>query len=347
MFGSEIIEVAIGVILVFLLMSVICSTIREGIESWLKTRAAYLEHGLRSLLDDPEGTGLAKMLYEHPLINGLFSGTYNPGKRSKKPNSITSRSNLPSYIPTRNFALAVMDLAARGPNDTVPAAGAGQQAAPLDTMRTNILTIQNAAVRRALLAAIDGAQGDLARAQKNIEAWYDSSMDRISGWYRRSTQWIIFWTGLIVAVLLNVNTIRIADHLYRDDATRAAVVQRASEATEIGAATEYSVAKEELESLTLPIGWTSGWWPSVKRTGVPGKGSAWDVLFAILGWFITALASTMGAPFWFDVLNKVMVIRSTVKPNEKSPPEGSEDRQPKVPQFVFNTPSAPVQSSEP
>jgi hypothetical protein len=46
-----------------------------------------------------------------------------------------------------------------------------------------------------------------------------------------------------------------------------------------------------------------------------------------LGWLITALAVMLGAPFWFDVLNKFMVIRSTVKPYEKSPPEASEDRQ--------------------
>jgi hypothetical protein len=35
----------------------------------------------------------------------------------------------------------------------------------------------------------------------------------------------------------------------------------------------------------------------------------------------------MGAPFWFDLLNKIMVVRSTVKPKEKSPEEASEDRQ--------------------
>ena len=47
----------------------------------------------------------------------------------------------------------------------------------------------------------------------------------------------------------------------------------------------------------------------------------------IVGWMMTAFAATMGAPFWFDLLNKMMVIRSTVKPKEKSPEEGSEDRQ--------------------
>jgi hypothetical protein len=46
----------------------------------------------------------------------------------------------------------------------------------------------------------------------------------------------------------------------------------------------------------------------------------------LLGWAITAFAISLGAPFWFDLLNKFMVIRSTVKPFEKSQPEGSEDR---------------------
>jgi hypothetical protein len=47
----------------------------------------------------------------------------------------------------------------------------------------------------------------------------------------------------------------------------------------------------------------------------------------LLGWLLTAGAISLGAPFWFDLLNKFMVIRSTVKPHEKSLEEGSEDRQ--------------------
>ena len=46
-----------------------------------------------------------------------------------------------------------------------------------------------------------------------------------------------------------------------------------------------------------------------------------------IGWLITALAVSLGAPFWFDVLNKIIVIRSTVKPAEKSGPEASKDCQ--------------------
>ena len=77
MFGSLILEVAMGVIFIFLLVSVICSAIREGIEAILKTRAAYLENGIRKLLHDDSATGLSKSFYGHPLIQGLFPGSYN------------------------------------------------------------------------------------------------------------------------------------------------------------------------------------------------------------------------------------------------------------------------------
>jgi hypothetical protein len=59
-------------------------------------------------------------------------------------------------------------------------------------------------------------------------------------------------------------------------------------------------------------------------------GCTWDgsSLFRIIvGWLVTAFAIMLGAPFWFDVLNKFMVIRSTIKPHEKSKEEASKDSQ--------------------
>lgn len=50
-------------------------------------------------------------------------------------------------------------------------------------------------------------------------------------------------------------------------------------------------------------------------------------LLKVIGWLITALAISLGSAFWFDTLNKIIVIRSTVKPHEKSQEEASEDRQ--------------------
>src|SRR5262245_53122408 len=182
MFGLEILEVAIGVVFVFLLMSVVASAVREGIEAMLKTRAAYLERGIRELLHDVGGNGLARQVFEHPLIYCLYQNGYTPGAAGK-PALLARGRNLPSYIPSGNFAVALMDLAARG-TDPNRNSGGGAPVLDLQSVRRNIGNLQNEPVQRVLLSIIDAAQGDLATAQKSLEAWFDSTMDRVSGWYK-------------------------------------------------------------------------------------------------------------------------------------------------------------------
>ncbi|HEX6925399.1 MAG TPA: hypothetical protein VF167_08210 [Longimicrobiaceae bacterium] len=342
MFGSEILEVAIGVTFVFLLVSVICAAVREGIEGWLKTRAAYLEFGIRELLHDRRGMGLAGSFFNHPLIYGLYSGEYPGALSAGRPSILARGVELPSYIPSRNFALALMDLVARGPTDETSPNASATASISLDSIRANVLQIDNPPVQRMLLVALDAAQNDLGRFQAIIEDLFDSAMDRISGMYKRSTQWIIFAIGFFAAVLLNINAIAIAQYLYRNDTTRSVIVAAAEGASQDTGFLQrsYAQARQDLAALRLPIGWegVDFGWPGTervvsRRTGggteeVTLRRDWWSYVFSpLLGWLLTALAATLGAPFWFDVLNKFMVIRSTVKPHEKSPEEASEDRQ--------------------
>ncbi|HYD81938.1 MAG TPA: hypothetical protein VEC06_19220 [Paucimonas sp.] len=327
MFGSAILEVVVGIVFIYILVSVLCTAIREGIESWLKTRAAYLEHGIRELLHDKSGSDLATAFYNHPLIFSLFPNGYAPRAPKARPGLLAKGDNLPSYIPASNFALALMDIAARGPQAGNAAGDASTSAISLEAIRKNVAHIANPAVQRVLLMAVDAAQGDINKAKTLIEAWYNSAMDRVSGWYRRSTQRIIFCIALLLVIVLNVNTFTIADHLYRNDAVRSVMIARAEKAaTDAGyAASKYEDIRKELGSLNLPIGWPEGFRKPLLGRDLNGPA---DWLILIFGWLLTAFAATLGAPFWFDVLNKVMVIRSTVKPHEKSREEASEDRQP-------------------
>ena len=204
-----------------------------------------------------------------------------------------------------------------------------------------------------MLIAFDLAGDDLDQVRRNLELWYDSGMDRVSGWYRRSTQKIVFLLALAIAIIMNVDTIGIANFLYQNDTARQLIVAQAEDAVadaqaaqaardaagpaetsassnananaggkpDLTTAQQAQRAREGLEKLQLPIGWDAATWSSTF--------ASWGAFALVLvGWVITAFAATLGAPFWFDVLNKVMVIRSTVKPYEKSKPEASEDRQP-------------------
>ena len=339
MFGSEILDVAIGLVFVFLLMSLICSAIRELAEAWFKTRAVYLEQGLRELLHDATGATLVKAVYDHPSVYGLYQGAYDPATVTNR--GALATTNLPTYIPASNFAVAMLDLVARGLDvQDRTAADAASPRITLDTVRAGIATIGVPPVQRALLSALDLAQGDLDRAQQNIEAWYNASMDRVSGWYKRRTQAVLFGLGLLTAVAVNANAVTIARYLYHDQGARAALVASAT-----GTARDSAVSRAklddvvaQLDTLDLPLGWQSGWDAGIvgarQQLGgrvasprVPITAGPADLALAIVGWLLTACAVSFGAPFWFDLLNKVTVIRSTVKPHEKSPDEASDDRQ--------------------
>ena len=190
-------------------------------------------------------------------------------------------------------------------------------------------------VKAAMRHAIDSAEGDLERTRKNIEAWYDSAMDRVSGWYKRETQWIILAIALVLTVGLNANTLTIADDLYRNGDARRSILVEAAKRTDArapnGAAGDSTAADRayaEVVNLHLPIAR-----PYHVRTWRDGLSTAFGLL-------LTTFAILLGAPFWFDVLNKVMIVRSTVKPHQKSPEAGSDDRQRVLPEDLATTVAA-------
>lgn len=336
MFGSDVLEVAIGLIFVYLLLSVICSAVNETLEAWLKNRGADLERGLRELLHEPDGTGYVQKLYSHPLIYGLFKGDYKPGLIKK--GCYPGKSNLPSYIPSGNFALALMDIVLPATSDTLSgAAGATKPpppasaavstptpaaapassvtpAAALKPLRDAIAKIENNDnLRKALLTLVDAAGDDVDKARQNIEAWYDSAMQRVAGWYKRRAQFIILCLGFSVAVIVNADTITIGKSLSHNQALRSSLVavveEYARDQSEKPNGDQKVTEKlDEVRNLGLPIGWTREEIYTLPH---------WHLVIKAIGWLLTAIAISLGAPFWFDLLNKFMVARSTIKPLEK------------------------------
>jgi len=341
MFGSDVIEVGIGVSLLFLFVSLICTAIRELVEGWTKTRAMDVERGLREILDDKSGTELVKSFFSHPQIFALFAGAYDPAKlvdrngRSQTKMPFSGRHNLPSYIPASNFAIALIDIVAHGavsPEASVyppPTGGLSVQ-----QVRAGVNTLGSSKVQRAVRTALDWSGGDIENAKTHLEEWFNSSMDRVSGWYKRRTQIILFLLGLAAACTFNIDAVHVTKRLILDKSLRAAVI---AQAEKIGATSHDDVAKKDLsmlrsqfDAIGFPVGWPApqGVHSAEARTSLVfvtlphgcsllkpgdqlGLGASTSMF---LGWIITALAVTLGAPFWFDVLSKFMTIRSSLKP---------------------------------
>lgn len=354
MFGSAMLDLAIGMVFVFLLLSLICSAFNELLETWLKNRAGDLEKGIKELLG--RDTGLVDKLYNHGLIFSLYRG--------KDYQEASAKKTLPSYIPSKDFANAVVALLG-------PQSGAIPSAADI---RNSINAIPNQQVKSALLSLLNAAADDLQKFRAAVEGWFNSAMDRVSGWYKRRAHVVIFISAFAIAVAMNVDAISIARDLWTNQAQRDALVGAAqgylnkhssqsnpnpspanaatapssqsqpasttnpspaspaasanpssAPAQTQAAAAQTSAAKPAAANLDeglaadidllrktyLPIGWTRDYFDHLGCSPL-----LW--LSALLGWLLTACAASLGAPFWFDVLGKIMVIRTSVKPGEKS-----------------------------
>jgi len=318
MFGLEMLDVAIGLTFVYLLLSLVSSAARESLEAWSKSRAEFLERGLLALFEGPGAKTdtahqLVESLYNHPRIYGLFEGSY---ERAGAGRSAAAARRLPSYIAASTFSDALIDTVARRCRN-VPS-----RANMIDRLRLGAEALDNESIRSVVLSAINSSNGDTAAVRNAIEAWFNAGMDRVAGRYRRRTHWIVIGIATVITIGLNINTITIVRALEQDTALRQSIVERAS-TTGTNATLTGEQAKTELNRVSLPIGWTNVVWPQPGqwRTGenvVAG-------MMALAGWLLTIFGISLGAPFWFDVLNKFIVVRATVKPTEKSPNEASKD----------------------
>ena len=277
-------DVALGLIFVYLVLSLVCSALNETISSIFSWRAAFLREGVANLLD-PENHGngqeLTKKLYAHPILNALIRPVGRKGKL-----------RYPAYLPARVFASALLDFDATGAKRSVEDA---------------INAVPSAPARKALMTLWLDANGDAAEFRRAVESWYDDAMERVSGWYRRRVHLVTWVLAIAVAAVLNADTVRIADHLWKDDTVRAAIVARAERPP--SSTTEPPVAAvatnvDRLEQLQLPIGWSVEQQP---EDGWDWFLTGWRKAFGLL---LTAAALTLGAPFWFDLLGKVARVRS-------------------------------------
>jgi hypothetical protein len=327
---GAVLDVAIGLIFLYLMTSLLVTIVQEGLATMMHLRARNLYDAIENLVGDPallahqEYKNLVVDLYRHPLMQSLYRRARLDDKAS--PAEFIRTAHLPSYIPSRTFAVVLLDVL-RGKAATEAAginhvlAGAGDAIAKLpDGELKRTLTL--------LVADADsfGASADL-RAQavsERVESWFNDAMSRASGWYKRQAQRMSLGIGLAITVLINASTFNVAGELWRDNALRAQVTATAAAyareqtagreraetpgAAEDGqpksVATRWNEQMKRLESSSLPIGW-----PSDFVSALPKGLTGWAALF--FGWLVTGLAASLGATFWFDVLGRALQIRGS------------------------------------
>ncbi len=335
---TTIVGFAISMAFLFLMLSAACSAIQEIIANFFRWRSTTLEHGLSGILMSQD---FQKAIYELPLIQGLFSS----GLRKNSP----KRS--PSYIPSSTLALSILQVAADK---------------KLDLKTPSLAPDHTLAATEKLLVSLLRDCNTVAEQRKRLEEWFDSSMERVSGWYKRKAHAWIWIIGLVLCSLLNADAISLSKRFWNDQTLREAI---ATEATEYVKSTPKSEAvgddNEDLQKSVgrlnllrenlpgVPLGWCRAdgklltaldkpqapansvqatCWPDLLHPRTTAVQVALDPtdprltdlsewtwwLGKIVGIIATVLAISQGAPFWFDLLQKVVNLRLAGAPPETS-----------------------------
>ncbi len=356
MFHHAALDVVIGLVFIYLLYSLLASILQELLATQLAFRSKMLVKAIVRMLEDakPEtGNPLTDRLKGYwmlftrssPLRNQPFSKVFfeHPLMKYMGEDRFYSK---PSYLSAGNFSRILVDL--------LQGSAAADSTSLSHTLKEGRVIIPNASESPVqipgdtvffLQTLLSEAKGNPEKFRQLVEQWYNDTMERVTGWYRRYTRFILFLIGLGIAVAFNVDSIRMAENLSRDPALREQMVQAAN--TYLEKNRQLTPALQEMEKMNdtgkmyqqQKAAWETAHLQTdtllrasrkLMETDLKNAQSLMgfgydchhpallhvffflypDVSFTgFIGWLLTALAISLGAPFWFDLLNKLMRIR--------------------------------------
>lgn len=326
MFDLKILEIAIGLIFIFLLLSLLATAINEFIMRFLYSRGKNLKRAIARMLEDSDkDEKLINDFYKHPLIEKFT----NPSKWN-----YLLKLNKPSYLTSNSFSKVLLEVLGEKNEMNVDVQSIKEKI-------NELFPQEDSSTRQLLLNYIDDANGNLEKLKANLENWYELMMERATGWYKRRVQLVLLIIGFSISIIFNADTIQMAKNLSSDPEARANMVKMAENYYASMNEIKETDSTKSQETLSVSFGSMSDSLlnneiKQLIQQDIPNAssimGMGWDfpeeskvwyfitsIPTHILGWLITTFAIALGAPFWFDMLGKVTNIRNAGrKPDEKT-----------------------------
>jgi len=187
MFNSPVIDLVILLSFTYFVGSLIISAINESISGAFRLRQKWLQRAIERMFFDDKWRGFVeKNLITSPHIQSLMRGTRR----------------YPAYIPSKNFVLAVIQHL--GPDF------------PKDMLRHIDQSNLPPDFKQVLKDFVTDSENNFEKFKANIEAFYNSVMDRAAGWYKKQIRLVLLVIGIGLSVFLNLDTIKIANDALKD-----------------------------------------------------------------------------------------------------------------------------------
>ena len=323
-----ILEVAISLIVVFFLMSTLVSFINEIIALAISSRGATLKNALHELLEEgkKQTTGLVNDIYQSPHIHKLRIFSW-----------LDSKGYLPANISASGFTNALITSIHKADHFDLPAIQQSVDGLSNEFLRTHL---------KKLIAELDADKKNLTGLKQKIEAWFNDYMESVTRVYKLRTRVIVAIISFIVCLSMNIDSIALMQYFWQNKEKREMMVKFAGNLSE----TDYKIDTVKVVSITdtngktildtvaltdreksdalmakrkmllqdlntfdLPIGYQNN------PVDWDKKGAAGRFFLMLLGMVISAFCLTLGAPFWFDLMKKMVNARNQISSGKKLP----------------------------
>ncbi|NVD97733.1 peptidoglycan-binding protein [Massilia sp. BJB1822] len=202
-------DVAIGLVLVFALSSLIVTAVQEAWAACKNRRGENLVKMVGSLVGDNDA--LAKQILDHPLLKSMAMERKNKDARP------------PSYLAGDVFVTGLLGFLSKYTANMRP----DSPAIMVQELARKLVKDDESNFLQSLTALLPGAEHDWQVYEKRLQAWFEAVGERSSGWYKRENQRNLFLIGLVLAVAMNINPIVICKALWHDAALRKLAVAQA------------------------------------------------------------------------------------------------------------------------
>ncbi|MDJ0745023.1 MAG: hypothetical protein QNJ32_16910 [Xenococcaceae cyanobacterium MO_167.B27] len=363
---STIISIAISLTFIYLASSVVISEIQETIAYFFKLRAKNLKESLYGLLgEDPAiGTPITEKFYEKYLklpFNPVLASSliqerkkvdqpkaanlektklHELGAETPKGKQIKKLTREPEKITAQQFVTDLIELVRDELNYEN---GNFLHEKELEEIIKNLnsdecflpqkMKLELTAIARKVINRFEKKQDQLKALDREIQSWFNTSMEYASEIYRRNQVVYSRVLALIVVLMFNIDTVNIIDNLSKAEVLSSTLSNTVMEVMTSNSGmtscsqvndqsqfqncmsniqTELATALDGID--TLPIGWNLYDRQEEQFTFFKASNTTPlnppNIVKAVIGWTISAIAISMGAPFWYSILNNLINIKS-------------------------------------
>ena len=333
MFNSPVLDLVILLSFTYFVSSLILSAITESIAGAFRLRQNDLRKALERMFFSAEWkTFVRSLLIKNPNIESLMR----------------SKGRIPAYIPAQNFILAILsylnpdkykggEIVSKTDEKIIPRIGeASKDILPkdlFDVLTTLMMQTSQSIAGPQYTPALTPQE----RFEKNLESFYNNTMDRVTGRYKKKIRKLLFITGFILAITLNIDTIKIANDALRDENKLGKTIDNiTTEISRIKTIGDSIVIKDSANGIVFNTSMNTDT-VNIKAQGDRLKKltvyyekasgynlgyKTWDdfikqwkdhFFLKILGILITVFALQLSSTFWFETINKAINIRAVGK----------------------------------